>query len=97
MNTIVKEEVYDDLTNISQWYESNAPGLALNFLHDWEDSLKEVERNPYIFQIKFKNFRHCKLQKFPYLIIFEIEKNSIIVYAVIHGHRKPSIRYKKRK
>jgi plasmid stabilization system protein ParE len=96
MKVVVKEEVYSDLLQIVKWYEAKSPEIALAFLDEWEQSLTFVSENPFAFQIKFKNFRHSKVTRFPYLIIFEIENAEIIIYSVIHCSRKPTKRYKRR-
>jgi plasmid stabilization system protein ParE len=95
MKVIVKEEVYDDLINIIKWYESESPGIGIRFLNEWEETLKYISKNPRAFQIKYKSFRHCKVNRFPYLVIFEIENNVLVVFAVVHAHRKPARRYKR--
>ncbi len=97
MKLIIKEEVYNDLTDIVNWYENQSANLGLNFLDEWENALKVVSKNPAIFQLQYKNFRHSKILRFPYLIIFEIDNAEVIVYAVINSYRKPAKRYKRRK
>jgi len=97
MKLIIKEGVYDDLTAIVNWYENQSANLGVNFLEEWENTLKVISKNPSIFQLQYKEFRHSKILRFPYLIIFEIDNSEVIVYAVIHSYRKPAKRYKKRR
>lgn len=96
MKVVVKEQVYDDLSEIAKWYELQSPNLGVLFLNEWENTLEYVSDNPAACQIRHKNFRHSKINRFPYLIVFEIENNSVIVYAVIHSRRIPSRRYRRR-
>ena len=97
MNINVKEEVLDDLTAIVKWYEKQSTNLGIRFLDEWEKALSDISNNPFACQVKYKKFRHFRIKHFPYLIIFEIEKSSIvIVYAVIHGHRNPRSRYRRK-
>jgi toxin ParE1/3/4 len=97
MKVLIKEEVYDDLIEAVRWYEKQSPNLGIRFFNEWEEALATVAKTPFIFQFQYKNFRHSKINRFPYLIIFEIEDSLIIVYAVIHAHRKSSARYKRKR
>ncbi|MDE3184563.1 MAG: type II toxin-antitoxin system RelE/ParE family toxin [Bacteroidota bacterium] len=36
-------------------------------------------------------FRRIKIKRFPYLIVYEIEKNTIIINSVRHGSRKSKL------
>ncbi len=94
MKLTVKEEVYDDLADIVNWYENQSAGFGEKFLNEWENTLKFVARNPSAFQTQFKSFRHAKVIRFPYLVIFEIDTAEVIVYMVIHTSRKPGKRYR---
>ena len=96
MKLIVEEGVYDDLVAIVSWYESQVEGLGKKFLDEWENELKTIARNPFIFQIQYKEFRQSKIKGFPYHIIFEIESDLIVVYSVFHAHRNPRKRYRRK-
>src|SRR4051812_5827262 len=97
MRILVKQEVYEDLTDIVKWYENQASELGIRFLNDWEKIISHIEVQPYSYQIKYKKFRHAKIKQFPYLIIYDVTKEEVVIYAVIHGHRNPRKRYLRRK
>lgn len=88
--------VDDDIANAVEWYESRREGLGTEFLDDWENTIAYVVSNPLGFAKKRKSFRQAVLKKFPYLIIFEIVDNLVVVYAVIHGRKHPKERYKRK-
>jgi hypothetical protein len=70
--------------------------LGKRFLDQWANELEFVAKNPFAYQIKYKEFREAKISGFPYLIIFEIESKEVIVYSVVHVYRNLRKRYKKK-
>ena len=82
------KEAYD-------WYELQQPGLGDLFLLDVESCYDKLEAWP-IAYIKIKrNFRQIVLKTFPYVLVFEVIKNEVIVYAVFHTSRSPRKKFKK--
>jgi hypothetical protein len=53
--------------------------LGEKFLDAWETAVKYAEFNPNGFQEKYKSFRQAPIKNFPYVIMFEIDKTSVIV------------------
>lgn len=49
----------------------------------------DVEINPTNYQIRYRNLRGAPLKKFPFLIMYEIFKNDVIVHAVFNTHQNP--------
>lgn len=78
------------------YYESKQKGLGARFLDYWESHLEMIERNPLLFQKKYKNFRQALIKPYPYHIIYEVDGNAIIIYKVIYAGREPHKRYNKK-
>ena len=53
--------------------------------------LRFIERNPKVFLSKYKGARKYHVKRFPYKIIYLLEEERIIILAVIHGKRSPSL------
>ena len=81
--------VDDDITTAAQWYESKVKGLGEKFVADWETTAVYIESNPFANQIRKKSNRHAYLKKFPFIIVYEVEKKNIYVYALVHAKQKP--------
>jgi hypothetical protein len=90
----VKLEADFELTHIFSYYDSISVNLGNKFLDNWEFAIREVCKNPLGYEIKKKNFRQTLIPKFPYLVIFEVNNNSNIVYAIIHAKKHLVKRYK---
>lgn len=81
------KEAYD-------WYEEQKIGLGDLFLNELEKSYIKIEKNPFHYQKLKKSYRHFVLDKFPYVLIFEITENEIIIFAVFHTSRNPRLKFK---
>jgi plasmid stabilization system protein ParE len=88
-----KQETLVDITEIANWYNEKRNGLGNEFLEELELSIKIIKANPYKYQIQKKEIRQAILNRFPYLIMFEIEEGEIIIYSVLHSKRNPKDKF----
>ncbi|MBE8723515.1 type II toxin-antitoxin system RelE/ParE family toxin [Flavobacterium hungaricum] len=73
-----------------EFYESRSKGLGKQFLSYLKSYLKVLKTNPELFEIKKEpGYRELTLVKFPFVIIYEIIENEVIVYSVFHTSRNP--------
>lgn len=86
---IIRPEAEDDLKKAFSWYEDKRKGLGYDFLLQVDAGLRFIERNPEIFKPEYKGTRKHIIKRFPYKTIYLVEKQKIIVLAVIHGKRSP--------
>jgi hypothetical protein len=76
------------------YYESQQKQLGERFLDKMELVLNGISNHPKLYPEKYKSFRQALIKPFPYLIIFEIIDQSIIVYKVVFAKRHPDKLYK---
>ena len=88
-NVIVRPEAEDDLKEAYSWYEDKRTALGYDFLLHVDAGLNFIARNPTIHPTEYKGTRKHLVKRFPYKIIYLLEKEKIIVLAVIHGMRSP--------
>ena len=89
--------VDDDISNAVEWYENKQSGLGLKFIEDWENTVSFILSNPLAFSVKRKTFRQAVLKNFPYLIVYEIMNDLIVIYAVVSSKQHPKKRYNRKK
>jgi len=97
MKLIIKEEAARETIEAFLWYETTNKGLGESFLGELEECYHKIMRNPEAFQKQYKDFRHTQLKRFPFIIIFEIEKESALIYKVFHTSSNPRLRYRKKR
>ena len=68
------------------YYESEAEGLGENFLQDIEMALERISEHPthYSYSDSTKTIRDIGLTTFPFVIIFRIVEDKIIVFNIHH-------------
>jgi plasmid stabilization system protein ParE len=79
-----------DLLESALWYESRQIGLGEKFTQKVESYFSRIQNNPLHFPLKKGNLREAYIQKFPFVIIYEIIENEIVVFAVFNTHQNPT-------
>ncbi len=78
------------------YYENKQTGLGDRFLDKMEILINRIAEEPEHFQEKHKTFRQAIIKPFSYILIYEIEKSSVVIYKVIYGGKNPKKFYKKK-
>ena len=86
-NLIIKEEANQEIIDSYLYYENKSIGLGEKFLENLEIYFDRIQKYPKHYQIKRKPYREVFVKNFPFPIIYEILKYSIVVYAVFHTSR----------
>lgn len=79
-----------------EWYEEQKLGLGDLFLTELSRCYAKLEKNPLFYQKLKNNYRHLVLNKFPYVLIFEVIEDEIIIFAVFHTARNPKLKFKRK-
>lgn len=85
---VVQEEASLEILEAYIYYENAQTGLGEKFMKQLGKYFLRIQTNPRHFEIK-KNYREVFIQKFPYLIIFDIIDHKIIVLSVFNTHQNP--------
>ena len=92
-NLIVTAVAEDHILNACDYYETQQPGLSDRFLAELQSVYKKRSSNPqyysYISTHPGDQYRDVSLYKFPFVVIYEISDEDVIVIAVFNTHRKP--------
>jgi plasmid stabilization system protein ParE len=78
-----------ELDQAFHWYESQAPGLSDAFLIEVLSAAERISLYPKAWQLLEDGVRRCRLNRFPYGLIYAVENGDILVLAIAHLHRKP--------
>ncbi|OFX20759.1 MAG: hypothetical protein A2033_03475 [Bacteroidetes bacterium GWA2_31_9] len=80
-----------DINEVAIWYELKSQNLGIRFLDYFDDFVRKISQNPFLFKISFDNFRTAHLIKFPYIIFYVIDevKNEVEILGVYHTSRNP--------
>lgn len=89
MNILLLEPAQAELDEAVAWYSGQAPGLGDAFLLETLKTLKLIGRFPQAWHPLSPTIRRCRLNRFPYSVIYSADDNELLVIAVAHQHRKP--------
>jgi len=78
-----------NLAESKVWYEGKQIGLGEKFIQQVEFYFSRIQSNPKHFPLKKRNFREVYVKKFPFVIIYQIIENDIIVFTVFNTHQNP--------
>jgi len=81
-----QSELYEAI----HWYAQQAPGLGDSFLVEFLRTIQLIERHPTGWHPLSNQTRRCRLRRFPYGVIYNIDQDDILVVAVAHLHRRPA-------
>ncbi len=80
-----------ELIEASVWYESKRVGLALEFMAEIDRCVSLAAEHLLQLAVVREDIRRVIANRFPYSVYFRAEAHRIVVLAVFHGSRDPSI------
>lgn len=82
-------EAESEIIDAFHWYEQQSYGLGGEFLRAVKQSESILTRNPYQYQVHYKELRHAYLRRFPYALHYIVEGDSVSVLSCFHFRRDP--------
>lgn len=79
-----------ELSEGSNYYEQEVPGLGIEFIDEVESAITRILKYPNAWSRISEKFRHCNLRRFPFTIIYtQPQKDEVLIVSVFHQSRKP--------
>lgn len=88
---IVTPQAQQDILVAAEWYESQTSGLVKSFLDQLRDVRNRIVKTPLIYQERMTSLRVARLRRFPYCVYFRTSGDLIVIVAVLHERRDPSV------
>lgn len=89
MKIIFSRLAKQELDDAFHYYELEYQGLGKRFQEEVRKAALRITGYPEAWSIERGGIRKCLLHKFPYKLLYSIEKDHIFIAAVAHQHRKP--------
>jgi len=86
---IIRKEAEIEIIEAVLYYENQQKGLGKRFLLQLQTYLDRIQTYPKHFYIKRNPYREAFIKKFPYLIIYELLENKVIVYSIFNTYQNP--------
>ena len=71
------------------YYNQQKVGLGFEFAFEIQKTLNLIEKYPDAWSPFSANTRKCNCNRFPYIVIYHHQENSITILAIMHSKRKP--------
>jgi plasmid stabilization system protein ParE len=72
-----------------EFYEECEPGLGEAFSEEIIAAIERILRFPESWPKYTHRSRRCLCNRFPFSLVYRVQKNEIMIYAVMHQKRKP--------
>jgi len=89
MNVKILTPASQELREAFDYYEEQLKGLGKRFISSFEDSIRLIQKIPFGWRKISKNTRRINLKNFPYLILYVIDGDTIIITFICHSHHNP--------
>jgi toxin ParE1/3/4 len=86
---LISDESRLDILDAFAWYESRRTGLGKDFELCLDAGLNQIQRDPLLFQKRYKSIHIYFIDRFPYGIHYLIEKDEIKVFGIFHTSKNP--------
>jgi plasmid stabilization system protein ParE len=92
MTLRVLDEADAEAIEAANWYEDRSPGLGYDFWSQLRDAFAGIETHPRRYaRVEFADVqgdvRRLLLRRFPYLVVYQVFDDEIVVLAVSHASR----------
>jgi toxin ParE2 len=78
-----------ELDEAVEFYNSRQPGLGQAFAAEAQKAADLILTYPKAWQALDGDTRRCRLNRFPYGLVYTIEHELIVILAVMHLHKRP--------
>ena len=87
----VLPEAEEELAQAAEWYESKRAGLVVELVAIVDRTVDEIRDAPLSFALwrRDRPYRRKIVKRFPYVVFFRAESDTIEVVAVAHAKRRP--------
>lgn len=89
MRLEIVDAALDEAEAARNHYASREAGLGDAFARDFAQSIAWIEAQPLAWALVGKRARRRLLDRFPYAVIYRVEKDLIRVVAVMHQRQRP--------
>jgi toxin ParE1/3/4 len=94
---LFKAQAQQDILDASLWYEQNATEtLGKDFLQAVLKECEYIQMHPLAYPKKYKNTRELVMKRFPYIIVYRVEKDAVFVLAVFNAKLDPAKKRERR-
>lgn len=85
----LREEAWLEWQDASLFYDLEKQGLGGRFDKAVLEALEHLTTVAAMYQVRENGYRSAPVKEFPYRIVFELDRETVIVYNIFHTSRRP--------
>lgn len=89
MNISFHAEALAEINLAISRYDAERMGLGDDLAAEIDASIQRIQQNPEAYGHASRSIRRCKIRRYPYALLYRIEREAVRVFAFSHLHRKP--------
>lgn len=90
MNIILIPPSDKELEEAIDYYNDQMLGLGEQFYNSFLNSVAYISIAPDVWRKVGKNTRRINIKRFPYLVLYVLDGNNILITCIAHQHRNPT-------
>ncbi len=79
----------DEMAEAIAYYDARKAGLGAAFSGEIKKTIERILRHPEAWFKLSERTRRCRVNRFPYGIIYQLRGEVLLIVAVMHLHREP--------
>ncbi|MDR3711307.1 MAG: type II toxin-antitoxin system RelE/ParE family toxin [Puia sp.] len=79
---VVQSEAVIEIQEAFEWYERRRAGLGFALIEELEEGFERLSKHPQHYTAINQKYRRLRVKRFPYLIVYEIKTDTVIIIAV---------------
>lgn len=80
-----------EVEEAATWYDQQRPGLGEEFLREIDEAVIRAAIHSNRYPLVFADVRKAVARRFPYSVFFRVRNECLVILAVFHGRRDPTI------
>lgn len=88
---VLRRQARTEYDEAADWYEARRPGLGARFTAAVQDVFDSASANPERHPRVFGDVHEGLVRGFPYCVYYRVEGGYLLVIAVLHTSRGPSV------
>lgn len=94
MRPRVLEEAEFEILSAMLFYEDQQEGLGKDYFDRVSETIELIARDPQMYPVYegkrlSRDFRRAAVDRFPYIVVYQIRPNETLIVAVAHSSQQP--------
>lgn len=91
LRVVFRVAARNEVEEAARWYEQRCSGLGEEFLREIDEAVLRAATHPDRYPLVLADVRKTVARRFPYSVFFRVRKDCLVILAVFHGRRDPTI------